>query len=58
MLITSRDAPCKARNPLLIFIIVVCVIGAALVVIGLLWVRREAAMTWARAAHDEEALVT
>lgn len=61
VLVTSRDAPCKPTGPsaVLMTIVLVFVLGATAVVLGLLYVRREAAMTWARATpQDDVALVT
>ena len=61
VLITSRETPCKQAGPgaVLMTVIFVFVLGATAVVLGLLYVRREAAMTWARATtQDDVALVT
>lgn len=55
VLVTAQQVKCKSnRVPILITIVVLSVVGGTAIIIGLLWVFRNAAMTWARKNHDRD----
>lgn len=58
VLVTSRQVECKGKSALVVPIIVISVIGGAVILLGLLYVWRDAALSWARSgAAEEEGLV-
>lgn len=58
VLVTTRPVACKGKTALVVPIIVISVIGGAVILLGLLYVWRDAALSWARSgAAEEEALV-